>query len=64
MVSDCLRFYDMQKGDNYADMASVATNFYSWNSTWPGDTCFVCIGTTGPVTTITNGIPVLAEATS
>ncbi|KAJ5313358.1 uncharacterized protein N7443_000242 [Penicillium atrosanguineum] len=68
MVSGCLRFYDVQSGEGCADIASEAgvaqTDFYNWNPAVSTNcaglqaSVFVCIGTTGPITTITSGTPV------
>ncbi|BDD54501.1 hypothetical protein MPDQ_004974 [Monascus purpureus] len=70
MASNCRRFYDVQSGDGCPDLASQAgvalTDFYNWNPAVSTDcsglqaSVFVCIGTAGPVTTITSGTPIAA----
>ncbi|PYH81903.1 hypothetical protein BO82DRAFT_414824 [Aspergillus uvarum CBS 121591] len=74
MVSGCLRFYDVQSNDDCYDLASEAgvqlSDFYSWNPALGTDcagleaSTYVCIGTTGPITTINSGTPVPATATA
>ncbi|KAF3384739.1 LysM domain-containing protein [Penicillium rolfsii] len=74
MVSGCLRFYEVQSGNDCYDIALDAgvalTDFYNWNQA-VGSNCaglelgvFVCIGTIGPVTTITSGPPSAVAMTS
>ena len=70
MVSGCERFYLVQSNDNCYDIALEAnialTDFYTWNPA-VGTNCsdlksgeYVCLGTTGPLTTITTGTPIPA----
>ncbi|KAJ5153375.1 uncharacterized protein N7482_009853 [Penicillium canariense] len=74
MVTGCLRFFDVQSGEGCSDIASEAgialSDFYSWNPAVSTNcaglqaSVFVCVGTTGPITTITSGTPVPAETTN
>ncbi|CAI7599561.1 unnamed protein product [Penicillium manginii] len=74
MVDGCLGFYDVQKDEGCGDIASragIATSeFYSWNPAVNTDcaglqaSVFVCIGTRGPITTITSGTPAPATTTN
>jgi hypothetical protein len=70
MVSGCERFYFVESGDGCYEIATDAnialSDFYSWNPA-VGSNCqtleagvYVCIGITGPPTTITSGTPVPA----
>ncbi|GFN17061.1 LysM peptidoglycan-binding domain-containing protein [Aspergillus tubingensis] len=74
MVSGCLRIYDVQSIDDCYDLAREAgvqlSDFYSWNPALGTDcagleaSTYVCIGTTGPITTINSGTPVSATGTA
>lgn len=68
MVSGCERFYKVESGDscyNIAQEAGIAlSDFYAWNPA-VGNSCtglqanvYVCIGLSGPITTISTGTPV------
>ncbi|PYH75304.1 LysM peptidoglycan-binding domain-containing protein [Aspergillus vadensis CBS 113365] len=66
--------YDVQSNDDCYDLASEAevqlSDFYSWNPALGTDcagleaSTYVCIGTTGPITTINSGTPVSATGTA
>lgn len=68
MVSGCTRFYFVEPGNDCYDIALDAgialDSFYSWNPALNGDCSglqadvYVCIGLSGPGTTITTGNPV------
>lgn len=68
MVSGCERFYFVEAGNDCYDIALEAgiplASFYSWNPALNGDcsglqaNVYVCIGLSGPGTTITSGTPV------
>ncbi|KAH8896311.1 hypothetical protein GQ53DRAFT_743558 [Thozetella sp. PMI_491] len=70
MVSGCHRFYFVESGDGCWAIANSAqidlNNFYAWNPAVQTDCSkllaqyYVCIGISGPVTTITTGSPVPA----
>ncbi|KAI9933756.1 hypothetical protein MW887_004828 [Aspergillus wentii] len=70
MVTGCRRFYEAQSNDSCEDLAHDAgvevSDFYSWNPAVSTDcgglqvSTFVCVGTSGPYTTITSGTPVPA----
>lgn len=74
MTTSCVRFYYVESGDGcwaIATDAGITTDqFYSWNPA-VGTDCsdleagtYVCIGTSGPATTITAGTPVAAPTTA
>lgn len=70
MVSGCERFYYVESGNDCYDIALDAnialSTFYTWNPALNGDCSgleadvYVCVGITGPATTITSGTPVPA----
>ncbi|KAJ5933735.1 carbohydrate-binding module family 50 protein [Penicillium verhagenii] len=70
MVSGCERFYLVESNNDCYDIALEAnialTDFYTWNPAVGSDCSdlesgeYVCLGTTGPLTTITSGTPIPA----
>jgi hypothetical protein len=74
MVSGCERFYYVESGDGCFNLAAEAgillSDFYSWNPAVKTDCTglqadvYVCMGISGPKTTITSGIPVPATTTA
>lgn len=74
MTSSCVRFYFVESGNDCIDVAQDAgitlDNFYAYNPAI-GTSCagleagvFVCIGVSGPGTTITSGPPLSATGVS
>jgi hypothetical protein len=65
MVSNCDRFCLVESGNDCTDIAldsNIAiSTFYGWNPALKGDcsglqaNVYVCVGTTGPATTIKSG---------
>lgn len=68
MANGCIRFYEVESGDNCykisQDSGISLADFYAWNPAVKNDCSrllvgeFVCIGRLGYATTITTGAPV------